>query len=1127
MASDIGRWLEGLDLGQYAPAFAENAVDLADLPHLTDEDLTSLGLPLGPRRRLQAAIRKLAETPGPSTERRTGTRQASFTAADEKRPDAERRQLTVLFCDLVGSTELSTRLDPEDMAGLIGAYQDQVTREVARYEGHVAKLLGDGVLAYFGWPRAHEDDAERAVRAGLAVTEAVARLRTLADEPLAARVGIATGLVMVGDMTGESGTERDAVVGDTPNLAARLQAIASPGSVVVSPDTSVLLGHLFELDNLGTHDLKGFRGSMCVWRVLGESRAESRFDAMHGAELTPIVGREHESAVLFDRWQVASAGEGQVALVTSEAGVGKSRIIRALRERLGKNYIPVSHYGSPHHTNSALYPVIRLLERAAGFERADAPELRLTKLEALLALGSENLRDVVPLVASLLSLPMDARYPTPDLNPRQQKQQTLEALVGQIQGLAMRQPVLAVFEDAQWMDPTTLEFLDMVVQRVPTLPILVIVCFRPEFVPPWTGYPHVVTLTLSRLTRRHGLAIVDQITGGRSLPPQVLEQILMKTDGIPLFVEELTKAVMESGLLTDAGDHFELSGPLPPFAIPATLQDSLLARLDRLALVKEMAQIGAVIGRAFSYNILAKVSVLPEPELGASLEQLVRSELVFRRGIPPDAIYTFKNALVQDAAYASLLKSRRHELHARIAAVLEDSFPETIATEPEVLAHHLSLAGLHGHAVEYWRRAGEIAVRRSANIEAIAHFSKALEALATQPDSSARSEQEFALQMAVAVPFVATKGHSGIEVEQAYSRAQALCEEQGKLDQVFPVFRGLWNCYLARGEMQRAHDLAVRISAQAAAHEEPLHRALAHRALGSSLFFLGRFAESLDETDQAVAIDDALEGSDGERTQLFLYGERPGIIARLYGGWALWFLGFPDRAVARFDAAIALAEKLGHAYSLAFALTFAAGMRNDRRDFAAALECAEAAARIAAKHDLPLWMSESTVAKGFAEASLGRHAEGIEQLRSGISGLQRIGDLHHRSHWLGLLAAAYLEAGAYSDAQMALDEALEVVAVTQERYFAPDLERLRGVLLARQGEPDEADACFQKALRTAASMGSKSLELRAAMSLAQLWGKRGRRAEAHDLVAPIYGWFTEGFDTTDLKDAKALLDQLR
>ncbi len=675
MASDIGRWLEGLDLGQYAPAFAENAVDLADLPHLTDEDLTSLGLPLGPRRRLQAAIRKLAETPRPSTERPTGTRQESFTAAEEKRPDAERRQLTVLFCDLVGSTELSTRLDPEDMAGLIGAYQDQVTREVARYEGHVAKFLGDGVLAYFGWPRAHEDDAERAVRAGLAVTEAVARLRTPADEPLAARVGIATGLVMVGDMTGESGTERDAVVGETPNLAARLQAIASPGSVVVSQDTSVLLGHLFELDNLGSHDLKGFRGSMCVWRVLGESRAESRFDAMHGAELTPLVGREHESALLFDRWQVASASEGQVALVTSEAGVGKSRIIRALRERLGKNYIPVSHYGSPHHTNSALYPVIRLLERAAGFERADAPEARLTKLEALLALGSENLRDVVPLVASLLSLPVDARYPTPDLNPRQQKQQTLEALVGQIQGLAMRQPVLAVFEDAQWMDPTTLELLDMIVQRVPTLPILVIVSFRPEFVPPWTGYPHVVTLTLSRLTRRHGLAIVDQVTGGKSLPPQVLEQILMKTDGIPLFVEELTKTVMESGLLTDAGDHFELSGPLPPFAIPATLQDSLLARLDRLALVKEVAQIGAVIGRAFSHDILAKVSVLPEPELSVSLEELVRSELVFRRGTPPDAIYSFKNALVQDAAYASLLKSRRHELHARIAAVLEDQFP--------------------------------------------------------------------------------------------------------------------------------------------------------------------------------------------------------------------------------------------------------------------------------------------------------------------------------------------------------------------------------------------------------------------------------------------------------------------
>jgi class 3 adenylate cyclase/predicted ATPase len=1121
---DVARWLDGLGLGQYAQAFADNAVGLADLQHLTDDDLTSLGLPLGPRRRLQAAIKTLAS--GASIERQAEVRRDTTAESAEEPSHAERRPLTVLFCDLVNSTVLSRQLDPEDMARVMGAYQDEVAREVARYDGHVAKFLGDGVLAYFGWPRAHEDDAERAVRAGLSLTEAVSRLQTPAGESLVARVGIATGLVVVGDMPSESGTDKDAVVGETPNLAARLQAVARPGRVVVSQDTRRLLGQLFELESLGRHDLKGFAEPVSAWEVSGESLAESRFDALHGAGLTPLVGREHELAELLDRWQLAREGEGQVVLIASEAGVGKSRLVSTLRERLGDGYTPVSHYGSPYHANSALYPVIRLLERAAGFERTDAPGTRLEKLESLLALGSESLRDTVPLIAALLSIPLDGRYATLDLNPRQQRQKTLEALVDQLRGLAARQPVLAVFEDAHWMDPTTLELVDMIVQRARNQTILVLVCFRPEFVPPWTGHPHVATLALSRLSRRDGAAIVDKVTGGKPLPAEVLEQILSKTDGIPLFVEELTKTVLESGLLSDAGDRFELSGPLPPFAIPATLHDSLLARLDRRAPVKEVAQLGAVVGREFSYELLANASVQPEPELRASLEELVRSELVFCRGTPPEAIYSFKNALVRDTAYESLLKSRRQQLHARIAAVLEEYFPETVATEPEVLAHHLSQAGLHDSAVEYWRKAGEIAVRRSANVEGIAHFARALEALATQPGNRARSERELALQMALAVPLVATKGHSAADVERTYSRAQALCEELGRQEVPFPVLRGLWNTYLGRGRLQDAHDLAVRISTQAEAHEGPLEIALAHRALGSTLFFLGRFAEALDQTGRAIAIDDSLESADSDSAQLFLYGERPGIVSRLYGGWASWFLGFPDRAVASFDAALALAEKLGHAYTLAFATAFAAGMRNDRRDFAAALEFANATSRIAARHDLPVWSGESAVARGYAEASLGHHAEGIAHLRGGISALHRIGESHHRSHWLGQLAAAHLAAGAYRDALAALDEALEFVAMTQERYYAPELDRLRGAVLTRQGKHDEADACFQAALRAAAAMGAKSLELRAATCLAALWNEQGRRAEACNLLAPLHGWFTEGFGTADLRDAKALLEQL-
>jgi class 3 adenylate cyclase/tetratricopeptide (TPR) repeat protein len=1039
-------------------------------------------------------------------------------------PTAERRRLTVMLCDLVGSTAVAVRVDPEELREVIVAYHGVVGETVKMFDGYIAKYMGDGVLVYFGFPHAHEDDPERAIRAGLAMVENLRQVTT--NEPLHVRVGIATGLVVVGDIIGTGAAQEQTVVGDTPHLAARLQAIAEPDTVIISQETRRLVGDLFELVDLGSFQIKGFCDLVHAWRVVGESAAESRFEAMHRGDLTPLVGRDNEIALLLERWEAAKGGEGQVVLIASEAGVGKSRIIRELRQRISDVYMPISHYGSPYHTSSTLHPVVSLLERALGFERADTPDLKLKKLESLLALGSGNPGEAVSLIAPLLALPQDSQYPALDLPPRQRKQRSLEVLVEQLEGLSRRQPVLAIYEDAHWMDPTTIELIDMIVQRVSTLPALVIVSYRPEFAPRWAGYPHVLTLSLSKLTRRHGLAIVSEVTHGKPLPREVLDQILRKTDGIPLFVEELTKSVLESGLLLDAGDHFELSGPLQPLAIPATLHDSLLARLDRLGRVKEVAQVGAVLGATFSYQLLAMVCFQSEPELRACLEELVRSEMVFRRGTPPEAMYSFKHALVQDAAYESLLKSRRQQLHARIAAVLEKHFPETIAIEPEILARHLSLAGLHESAVRYWRKAGEIAVRRSANVEAIAHFSNALESLATQPTSRTRSEQELALQTALAVPFIATKGTSGVEVERTYRRALALCEMLGKSDELFPISRGLWNCYLARGHMQQAHDHAVHLSARAEEHGSPLQRALAHRAVGSSLFFLGRFCECLHETDQAIAIDDALDESD-IRSQLSLYGERPGIISRLYGGWALWFLGFPDRSVAHFDVALRLAQDFGHAHGLAFALCFAASMRNNRRDFVMALEHAESASEIATKHDLPLWLGESFVSSGYAMASLGRHLEGITRIRSGITVLDQVGDWHHRSQWLCLLAAAYLEAGAEQDALATLDEAQKAVAATDEIYFAPELERLRGALLKQQGQPEEAETCFRKAIHRATGMGAKSLELRAAISLARVWGDKGKRAAAYGLLAPVYGWFAEGLDSNDLVDAKVLLEELK
>ena len=675
---DIGDWLRELGLEQYEPAFRRNEIDARVLPRLTAEDLKDLGVTLvGHRRRLLDAIAALvAEVPA-----------AVVTTASRETParvDAERRQLTVMFCDLVGSTELSTRLDPEDLREVIGAYHGAVGEIVSWFGGFVSRYMGDGVLIYFGYPQAHEDDAERSVRAGLSALDAVGRL-DIKFVKLQTRVGIATGLVVVGDLIGAGSAQEQSVVGETPNLAARLQTLAEPDTVVIAAGTRRLVGDLFEYRDLGAVQIKGITAPVPAWQVLRPSLVASRFEALRGSAMTRLVGRDEEIDLLLRRWAHAKAGHGQIVLISGEPGLGKSRLTTALEERLqAEPHLRLRYFCSPYHQDSALFPFVDQLSRAAGFARDDSPATKIEKLEALLALAAPPDEDVA-FVADLLSLPASERHPLPNLSPQRKKERTLEALIRQLEGRALQHPVVMVFEDAHWIDPTSRELLDLIVERARSLPVLVLVTFRPEFQPPWTGQPQLIVVALNRLDRRNGTALVGQVAGGKMLPDEVVAQIVDRTDGVPLFVEELTKSVLESGLLREEADRYVLDRALPPFAIPPSLHDSLMARLDRLASVRLVAQIGAAIGREFPYALLRAVSRLPEDELQASLARLVASELVSGRGTPPEAVYAFKHALVQDAAHASLLRSSRQQLHAQIAEALEIQFPEMMENQPELL----------------------------------------------------------------------------------------------------------------------------------------------------------------------------------------------------------------------------------------------------------------------------------------------------------------------------------------------------------------------------------------------------------------------------------------------------------
>ena len=914
----IADWLKTLGMSEYAERFAENRIDFSVLRDLTDQDLKDLGVVLGDRRKMLRAIAELdvidKDIPNPAA--------SGATTAPPQYDAAERRQVTVMFCDLVGSTALSARMDPEDLREVISAYQKCVAETVRRFGGFVAKYMGDGVLVYFGYPQAHEDDAERAVRAGLELIAAVTLLKS--PVPLQTRVGIATGVVVVGDLIGSGEAQERGIVGETPNLAARLQGIAEPNKVVIAEGTRKLLGNLFEFEDLGAKDLKGIAEPVRAWAALRASSAEGRFEALHAAGLTALVGREEELELLLRRWSRARTGEGQVVLLSGEAGIGKSRLTAALLERLVvEPHTRFRYFCSPQHTDSAFYPIIGQMERAAGLGYDDNPQAKLDKLDAVLTRTSTYKQDAA-LFAEMLSLPNDGRYPALALTPQQRRQKTMEALGSQMEALARQNPVLMIFEDAHWTDPTSLELFGRAVDRIANLRVLLIVTFRPEFAPPWIGRPHVAAVTLNRLAQRDIDAMIDRVVGNKLLPANIRHDIIERTDGIPLFVEEMTKAVLEAGSESDAR-RTAVAVPSPVLAVPASLHASLMARLDRLGTAKEVAQIGAAIGREFSHALLAAIMRKPEVELNSALDRLVAAGLLFRQGVSPHATYLFKHALVQDAAYGTLLREPRRALHARIGEALESQFAEIAERQPELLARHCTEAGLVEKAAGLWGKAGQRSLERSALVEAAAQLTRALAQIAVLPATPTLRREQIKFQVAFMTSLMHVKGYAAPETKAAVEQARLLIEQAEALGEpsedpllLFSVLYGFWIASHVASTADMTRTLAAQFLTLAQKQRGTAPLMIGHRLMGHSLLITGDIAEARTHYNQAIALYDPAE----HRPLATRFGQDSRTTVLSYRSVAVWLLGYPEAAAVDADHALEDAREIGQAATLFNTLAF-------------------------------------------------------------------------------------------------------------------------------------------------------------------------------------------------------------
>ena len=1123
MTGKVGQWLQSHGFGKYTDVFAANDVGLDVLADLTDDHLKELGITVGDRIRFKRAIKDwLPEQHGP-----TSAANAGKAGADAATPatsgEGERRQLTVMFSDLVGSTKLSTRLDPEDMQDVIRAYQNCVSGAVRQFDGFVAKFMGDGVLIYFGYPQAHENDAERAIRAGLAILDDLDDLNattgTRFGVTLAVRVGIATGPVVVGDIVGEGASEEAAVIGETPNLAARLQALANPNEVVVSSGTRELQGNQFEFEDLGSHEIKGIGASVQAWRVLAEADAEALFETGLNKGVSPLVGRQEELGLLSRSWETGKRGRGQVILLQGEGGIGKSRLVDALRAQItSQPHTWVAIRCSPYHTNAMLYPVIEHMKRVFGWSGEDDVEQKLSKLEAALGTQSLPLDEAVPLFASLMSLPVPAeRYPPIDVSATQMREQILDALANWLLEEAERQPVLQVWEDLHWADPTTLDLAKLYIQQSPTVSMLNIFTYRPDFMPPWTMRSHMTPITLNRLEQPEAEALVLNHAGGKRLPTEVVRHIIEKADGVPLYVEELTKSILESDALQEKEDHYEISGSLADIVIPASLHDSLMARLDRLPALREVAQMGAVLGREFAYEMLRGVAGLNEKELRNGLRQLVADELLYQRGRFPKARYMFKHALIQDAAYQSLLKRTRQKCHERVARQLEEQFQDTLEAHPELAAHHHAEAGNFEQAARYWSKAGEQARARSANREAIAYLNNGIDAIGKLPDTPEVHQLELSLQLALGNVNIVAKGHGSVEAEAAYERALDLCRQLGDVPELVPTLFGLWRFFVGAKTMQETQTVAAQLNRLSDAGAGVELKVIADYALGYTALCRGE----LEAAQRYLRNGSDLYELKQRKSAVYRTAQDPGVACRGYLAMTEWLRGKPETAKACMDAGIELAEQIEDPFSLAYARCFVGPIvmeacGDDLSDMVAS------GLEFATEGGFSLWIAYGRVQQVFDRLGSAPDARSIDELRLSIDAISDIGVQINVPYYLTFLARAYRRARRLDHALDVLAEAEQRMDVRGELWWAPEVYRLTGEVLLLKEDGNQAFDQFERSLELSRRQGSLSLELRTRMSIVRASRKKAEKQAGQKLLRECYQRFDEGLTTSDPKNAAEL-----